>query len=208
MRTRLAALAVVALAVGCGGHHGAPNVKGKPFPTALTRLRAHGWLVSVPSFPRIDGSLGSYRVVAQRTSGRRTVTLKVAPAAAQEVVLMAIGTNPSPVPRLVGQTYRNAYRSALRDGVVLRVTGVEPLRPAASTDGMDAFVVVSQRLDGPHAVTVTLGERPCWKTVTTDWLADTRIDGVYVRRCYREALRRIPRDMRGNLPQLLQRRLR
>src|SRR5919197_3692148 len=114
MRTRLAALAVVTLAVGCGGHHGAPNVKGKRFPAALTRLRTHGWLVSVPSFPRIDGRLEDYRVVAQRTSGRRTVTLKVAVPLLRKVVLMAVGANPPPVPRLVGQTYRNAHRSALR----------------------------------------------------------------------------------------------
>jgi hypothetical protein len=157
---RLVAVAVVVLAAGCGGHHGAPNVKGKAFPAALTRLRAAGWLVSVPSFPRIDGSLESYRVVAERTTGRRTVTLRVSSATTQEVVLMAVGTNPPPVPRVVGQTYRNAYRTALLNGVVLRVTGVAPLRPAASADGIDAFVVVSQRLDGPHSVAVTLGERP------------------------------------------------
>jgi hypothetical protein len=69
MRACIAAIAFVALAAGCGGHHGAPNVIGKPFPAALARLRAAGWIVSVPSFPRIDGSLGDYRVVAQRTSG-------------------------------------------------------------------------------------------------------------------------------------------
>src|SRR5919199_4645981 len=97
MRARLAVVAFVVLAAGCGGHHGAPNVKGKLFPAALTRLRAHGWLVSVPSFPRIDGSLESYRVVAQRTSGR-TVTLTVTEKTVQEVVLMAVGTNPPPVP--------------------------------------------------------------------------------------------------------------
>jgi hypothetical protein len=73
---------------------------------------------------------------------------------------MALGTNPPPVPRVVGKTYRNAYRTALLNGVVLRVTGVAPLRPAASAYGIDAFVVVSQRLDGPHSVAVTLGERP------------------------------------------------
>ena len=93
--------------------------------------------------------------------------------------------------------------------MVLRVTGVEPLRPAASADGMDAFVVVSQRLDGPHAVAATLGERPCWKTVIQDWLIDRRIDGVYARRCYREALGEIPGGLaRNELAELLQRRLR
>src|SRR5437588_8475901 len=78
MGRRLATAAVLlVLAAGCGSH-GAPNVKGKPFPSALARLRAHGWLVSVPSFPHIDGSLEDYRVVGQRTRGRRTVTLKIA----------------------------------------------------------------------------------------------------------------------------------
>jgi hypothetical protein len=54
---------------------------------------------------------------------------------------------------------------------------------------------------------VTLGERPCWKTVIQDWYIDGSLDGVYAPRCYREALRRLPEDMRGDLPQLLQRRL-
>jgi hypothetical protein len=208
VRLRLAAVGFVALAAGCGGHHGAPNVKGKPFPGALARLRAHGWLVSVLSFPRVDGNLEDYQVVAQRTSGRRTVTLKVVVPSVRKVVLMAVGENPPPLPRLVGQTYRNVHRLALRSGVALRVTRVEPLRPAASVDGIDAFVVVSQRLDGPHAVTVTLGERPCWKTVIQDWYVDGSLDGVYARRCYREALRELPVRAYAKLPQLLERRLR
>ena len=177
MRRLLLLPLLVVLAAGCGGHHGAPNVKGKPFPDALARLRAHDYRVSVPSFPLIDGSLEDYHVVAQRTTGR-TVTLKVTEADVQEVVLMAVGTNPAPVPGFVGLTYRNASRSALHTGVVLRVRRVKPLRAAASADGIDAFVVVSQRLDGPHAVTVTLGERPCWKTVLQDWYVDSRLDGT------------------------------
>ena len=207
MRARLAAVAFVALAAGCGGHHGAPNVRGKPFPAALARLRAHGYLVSVPSFPLIDGSLEDYRVVAQRTTGR-TVTLKVTEADVQEVVLMAVGTNPPPVPRFVGLTYRNASRSALRNGVVLRVRRVKPLRAGVSADGIDAFVVASQRLDGPHAVTVTLGERPCWKSVIQDWYIDGSLDGRYARRCYQEALDELPVRAYSKLPLLLQRRLR
>jgi hypothetical protein len=208
MRTRLTAVAVVALATGCGGHHGAPNVKGKPFPTALARLRAHGWLVSVPSFPRIEGSLESYRVVSQRTTGRRTVTLKLAEAPTRELVLVGVGTDPPIVPRFVGQTYRNAYRSALRNAMALHVTQVKPLQPAASADGIDAFFVASLRSEDVHTLAVRLGERPCWKSVIEDWYIDGSLDGVYLRRCYREALRQIPGDMRGNLPQLLQRRLR
>ena len=208
MRARLAAVAFVALAAGCGGHRGAPDAKGEAFPAALAQLRAGGWLVSVPSFPRVDGSLEDYRVVAQRTSGRRTVTLKVAEGPDRVVVVVALSTDPPPIPRVVGRTYRNAYRAARRNGMWLRVARVKPLGPAASADGIDAFFVVSQRVGADHSLVVALGERPCWKTVIKDWLNDTRIDGVYARRCYREALRRLPSDVRGDLPQLLERRLR
>jgi hypothetical protein len=209
MRARLAAVALVALAAaGCGDHHGAPNVKGKPFPAALARLRADGWLVSVPSFPPIDGSMESYRVVAQRTSGRRTVMLRVGASPTHVLVLVGVGTEPPVVPRFVGQTYRNAYRSALRNAMALHVTNVKPLQPAASADGIDAFFVVSMRSEDIHTLAVRLGERPCWKSVIEDWYVDGSLDGTYLRRCYREALRRIPGDMRGNLPQLLERRLR
>jgi hypothetical protein len=205
----IAAVAFVALAAGCGANHGPPNVKGKPFPSALARLRADGWLVTVPSFPSVGGSLEAYRVDAQRTSGRRTVTLRVGEAPVQKVVLKIVGSYPPPVPRLVGRTYRNAYRAASRNGIALSVTRVEPLRPAASADGIDAFVVLSQRRQVGDVVAVRLGERPCWKTVVIDWLSDLRLDRVYERRCYREALRRIPGDHPfSKLPVLLQRRLR
>jgi hypothetical protein len=206
-RASAAAATLLVLAAGCGSH-GAPNVKGKPFPTALARLRAHGYLVSVPSFPRIDGSLEDYRVVAQRTGARRTVTLKVAEAPTQ-VVVVVVGTNPPLVPHLVGRTYRNAHRAVLRYALHFRVTRVEPLRPAASADGIDAFVVLSQRLEPMRTLAVRLGERPCWKSVVTDWYVDRKLDGVYPRRCYREALREIPGDIpRSDLVELLRRRLR
>jgi hypothetical protein len=206
MRAGIAAGVVVVLAAGCGGHHGAPNVKGKPFPAALARLRAHGWLVSVPSFPRVDGSLEDYRVVAQDTSGRRTVTLKVAEGPHRFVVVV-LSTDPPPVPRVVGQTYRNAYRAVRRNGMWLRVARVKPLRPAASVDGIDTFFVVAQRLAGDHSLVVALGERPCWKSVIQDWYADGSLDGVYARRCYREALQELPaRLLEAAL--LLERRLR
>jgi hypothetical protein len=203
----VAALAVVA--AGCGAHHGAPNVKGKPFPSALARLRANGWLVAVPSFPRIDGSLEDYRVVAQRTSDHRTVTLGVEEAPVQKVTLVVVGTSPPPVTRLVGRTYRNASRAASRSAISLLVTRVRPLRPAASADGVDSFVVVSQRRLDAHTIRIGLGERPCWKTVVNDWLSDGKLDPVYAPRCYREALDEIPGDLaRNTLVELLQRRLR
>jgi hypothetical protein len=91
----------------------------------------------------------------------------------------------------------------------LRVARVKPLRPAASADGIDAFFVVSERLGADHSYVVALGERPCWKTVVNDWFVDTRLNGVYARRCYREALREIPGDRaRNDLVKLLRRRLR
>jgi hypothetical protein len=182
-------------------------VKGKPFPSALARLRADGWLVSVPSFPRVDGSLGDYRVVAQRTSGRRTVTLKVAEGP-DRVVVVVLSTDPPPVPRVVGRTYRNAYHAVRRDEMWLRVARVEPLRPAASADGIDAFVVLSQRVAADRALVVRLGERPCWKTVIQDWYVDGSLDGVYARRCYREALQELPVRAYSKLALLLERRLR
>jgi hypothetical protein len=210
MRVALvAAVAFAVLAAGCGAHHGAPNVKGKQFPAALAQLRTNGWLVAVPSFPRIDGSLGDYRVVAERTSGRRTVTLVVEEAPVQRVTLVVVGTAPPPVPRLVGRTYRNASRAASRSAISLLVTGVRPLRPAASADGIDSFVVVSQRRLDAHTIRIGLGERPCWKTVVNDWLSDGKLDPVYAPRCYREALDEIPGDLaRNTLVELLQRRLR
>jgi subtilisin family serine protease len=209
MARRLAAgLTLIVLAAGCGGHR-APNVKGKPFPSALARLRANGYLVAVPSFPRSGGSLAGYRVAAQRTSATRTVTLKVEKAPPRIVAVIKVGTTPPPLPRLVGRTYRNASRTALQSGVWLRVTRVERLRPAASADGIDAFVVLSQRREASDTIAVRLGERPCWKTVINDWYSDGTLDGTYARRCYREALRQIPGDLPySELPQLLRARLR
>ena len=208
-RRLTATVTLLVLAAGCGGHHGAPNVKGKPFPVALARLRAHGYLVAVPFFPRPVGSLEGYRASAQRTRGQRTVTLKLAEAPSRVVIALRAATPPPPLPRLVGMTYRNAQRAARRSAAWLRVTRVEPLRAAASADGIDAFVVVSQRREAYDTVVVGLGERPCWKTVIQDWLIDTRLDGVYARRCYRETLDRIPTDLPySKLPQLLRERLR
>lgn len=208
MRARLAAFALAGLAVGCGGHHGAPNVMGKPFPAALARLRAAGWLVSVRSFPPIDGSLDSYRVVAQRTKGRRTVTLRLGVARTRAFTLVGVDTYPPIAPLFVGQTYRNAYRSALRNAMPLHVIHVKPLQPAASADGLDAFFVVSLQSEDLHTLAVRLGERPCWKSVIEDWYVDGTLDGVYARRCYREALRELPSRAYFKLPQLLERRLR
>jgi len=77
-----------------------------------------------------------------------------------------------------------------------------------SADGIDAFVVVSQRSVDAHTIAVRLGERPCWKTVIQDWYVDSTLDGTYAQRCYREALDELPVRAYSKLPLLLQRRLR
>ena len=38
--------------------------------------------------------------------------------------------------------------------------------------------------------------RPCWKDVLNDWLKDTRVDGTYKVRCYQQALKHLPPDLR------------
>jgi hypothetical protein len=38
--------------------------------------------------------------------------------------------------------------------------------------------------------------KPCWKQVIDDWQSDGRIDGVYSQACLREALHRVPQDVR------------
>jgi hypothetical protein len=37
---------------------------------------------------------------------------------------------------------------------------------------------------------------PCWERVVSDWSADTRITGSYTAVCYREALAKLPEDLR------------
>jgi hypothetical protein len=39
--------------------------------------------------------------------------------------------------------------------------------------------------------------RPCWETVIDDWADNTRVDGRYPIDCYREALAKLPEDMRA-----------
>jgi hypothetical protein len=37
---------------------------------------------------------------------------------------------------------------------------------------------------------------PCWERVVSDWSADNRISGTYTAVCYREALAKLPEDLR------------
>ena len=39
--------------------------------------------------------------------------------------------------------------------------------------------------------------KPCWQVVIDDWADNTRVDGRYEIHCYRDALRRLPEDMRA-----------
>lgn len=38
---------------------------------------------------------------------------------------------------------------------------------------------------------------PCWQQVLDDWVPDTRVDRSYAIGCYREAIARLPEDLRA-----------
>src|SRR5919202_5527150 len=40
------------------------------------------------------------------------------------------------------------------------------------------------------------GRTPCWKKVLNDWYDNSRLDRKYPAHCYREALKRLPEDVR------------
>ncbi len=37
---------------------------------------------------------------------------------------------------------------------------------------------------------------PCWRQVINDWLDNDRIDGTYPLRCYQDAIRHVPNDLK------------
>ena len=47
-----------------------------------------------------------------------------------------------------------------------------------------------------HAKPTRAPQRACWKDVLNDWLRDSRVDGTYQVRCYQQALRHLPPDVR------------
>lgn len=55
-------------------------------------------------------------------------------------------------------------------------------------------IAVALLLGAPTAA-LAKAERPCWKTLITDW-ADGRIDGTYRVTCYRQAIAKAPEDMK------------
>lgn len=67
-------------------------------------------------------------------------------------------------------------------------------RPAATLSVLTALVagvVVLLALPGPAAAAT-----PCWERVINDWLKDGRIDGTYSVKCYQQALKNAPEDLR------------
>lgn len=67
-------------------------------------------------------------------------------------------------------------------------------RPAATISLLTALVagvVLLLALPGQAAAA-----KPCWERVINDWLKDGRIDGSYSVKCYQQALKNVPEDLR------------
>ena len=67
-------------------------------------------------------------------------------------------------------------------------------RPAATISLLTALVagvVLLSALPGQAAAAT-----PCWERVLNDWLKDGRIDGTYSVKCYQQALKNAPEDLR------------
>jgi hypothetical protein len=67
-------------------------------------------------------------------------------------------------------------------------------RPAATLSLLTALVagvVLLLALPGQAAAAT-----PCWERVMNDWLKDGRIDGTYSVKCYQQALKNAPEDLR------------
>ena len=67
-------------------------------------------------------------------------------------------------------------------------------RPAAKLSllvALVAGVVLLLALPGQASATT-----PCWERVINDWLKDGRIDGTYSVKCYQQALKNAPEDLR------------
>ena len=67
-------------------------------------------------------------------------------------------------------------------------------RPAA------IFLFIPALLAGAILALTTPGQasaaKPCWERVINDWLKDGRIDGTYSVKCYQQALKNAPEDLR------------
>jgi hypothetical protein len=65
-----------------------------------------------------------------------------------------------------------------------------PVRIAALALLLAAFALLSASQAAAAKTT------PCWKKVVQDWYDDSRIDGVYERHCYRDALNNVGEDVK------------
>jgi hypothetical protein len=77
-------------------------------------------------------------------------------------------------------------------------------RPAATLSILTALVagvVLLLALPGQAAAAT-----PCWQRVMNDWLKDGRIDGTYSVKCYQQALKNVPEDLRdySNITDVIQ----
>jgi hypothetical protein len=67
-------------------------------------------------------------------------------------------------------------------------------RPAATLSVLAALVagvVLLLALPGQASAAT-----PCWERVINDWLKDGRVDGTYSVKCYQQALKNVPEDLR------------
>jgi hypothetical protein len=75
-----------------------------------------------------------------------------------------------------------------------RATASPPARIVAV---FAATVIVAVAAAFALGVSPAEAAKPCWKRVVDDWLDNSRIDGTYSARCYEEALRHLPEDIRA-----------
>ena len=71
-----------------------------------------------------------------------------------------------------------------------------PLYPVASRTALQLVLLAALGFMGELVTPRPLAARPsCWETVLDDW-GDGAIAGVYPIRCYRQAIQRLPADVR------------
>jgi len=77
-----------------------------------------------------------------------------------------------------------------------------PIPPRARAIALPALPVRIFGLALLLALALLIGAKPaaaktaCWKQVVNDWVEDSRIDRTYPRRCYSDALKNVPNDVR------------
>lgn len=77
-----------------------------------------------------------------------------------------------------------------------------PIPPRARALALPALPIRIFGLALLLALALMIGAKPaaaktaCWKQVVNDWVEDSRIDRTYPRRCYSDALKNVPNDVR------------